>query len=120
MKLNEFISNVLLDIDEGIKVAREKTDKSYYIDSSSNDIKGVHFDIAVTTSSTDSSQTDGGVNAGIIKIFEANVNAKLENINQNSEVSRIQFTIYVPTRTSTEETNLYRQSPAKNDIDFSI
>jgi len=117
MKLNEFISNVLLDIDEGLKIAKEKTDKSYYIDSSSNTIKGVHFDIAVTTANTDSYSVDGGAKGGVIKIFEAKVDAKIKNGNQNSEVSRIQFTIQVPTKTMREiaEESIVRNQMSEKD-----
>ena len=45
MKLNEFISNVLQDIDRGLHEAKEKTDRKYFVESGQN--RGVHFDIAL-------------------------------------------------------------------------
>jgi len=45
MKIDEFISSVLLDIDKGIEIAQEVTNKDYCV----KDTKGgVSFDIAVT------------------------------------------------------------------------
>lgn len=100
MKLNEFIANVLQDIDSGLKEAAEKTDKDYYVDV--NTKNGVSFDIAVTTTNSSGSQVEGKAKAGIIEVLGAGVGAKLDDRKDNSEISRIQFTVVIPYETRTE------------------
>lgn len=100
MKLDEFITNVLLDIDKGLNGAREKARRRYLVDTSGQ--KGVSFDIAVTTIKATNSQAEGAAKAGFIEVLGAGVGAKLENKNENSEASRIQFTVYVPSQTDDE------------------
>jgi hypothetical protein len=100
MKLNEFISNVLQDIDRGLHEAKEKTDRKYFVESGQN--RGVHFDIAVTTTTSTGSQAEGNAKASIIQVLGAGVGAKVEDKNENSQISRIQFSVYVPPETTTE------------------
>lgn len=107
MKLNEFISNVLQDIDNGLSVAKEKTHRNYYIELNGN--SGVSFDIAVTTTNSTGSQAEGTAKAGIIEVLGAGVGAKLENKKENSEVSRIKFTVFVPSETEEEVANNLRK-----------
>lgn len=100
MKLDEFIKNVLTDIDNGLKSATESTDRGYYVEI--NNQSGVRFDIAVTTVSAKGTQAEGKAKVGFIEVLGAGVGAKLEEQSENSEVSRIQFTVAVPSETQTE------------------
>ena len=100
MKLNEFVANVLQDINSGLKEAGQKTNRDYSVEVGSGG--GVGFDIAVTTLSSKGSQTEGQAKAGFIEVLGANVGAKLEHKNENSEVSRIQFKVTVPFQTRAE------------------
>lgn len=93
MKLDEFITNVLMDINSGLTAAKQKANKNYYV--SSTRMGGVHFDIAVTTTSSNSSKAKGSAKVGIIQVLGAGVNAGLEAKEENSQASRIQFYVYV-------------------------
>ena len=82
-----------MDINNGLAAAKEKVNRNYYVSSS---VKGgVHFDIAVTTNSSSSSKAEGAAKVSIIHVLGAGVNAGLESKDENSQVSRIQFYIYV-------------------------
>lgn len=100
MKLNEFIFNVLEDINSALNQATEKHDKDYAI--SKENGGGVSFDIAVTTTNSKGSQVEGKAKAGIIEVIGAGIGGKLEDKSENSEVSRIQFTVHVPPITQTQ------------------
>lgn len=100
MKLDEFIKNVLLDVDKGLKSAKEQTGRKYYIEGGNN--KGVEFDIAVTTANSTDVEAEGKAKIGFVEVLGAGVGAKLGKSSENSEVSRIQFTIYVPPNTEQE------------------
>jgi hypothetical protein len=101
MKLNEFITDVLKDIDNGLQEAKKITGRKYRVDTREN--KGVTFDIAVTAENSSLTEAEGEAKAGFIQVLGARVGAKLENKQENSEVSRIQFTISVPSQTEQEE-----------------
>jgi hypothetical protein len=94
MKLDEFIANVLQDIDNGLQRSGTKTDRKYYVEVSKN--SGVSFDIAVTTVNTSDTQAEGKAKAGFIEVLGAGVGAKLEDKKEDSQVSRIQFVVHVP------------------------
>ncbi len=100
MKLDAFISQVLLDIDSGLKNARSVSDRKYYVGTQDNN--GVRFDIAVTTTSSSETNTEGKAKVGIIEVLGAGVGAKIGSKEENSEVSRIQFTVFVPSITEGE------------------
>lgn len=93
MKLEEFITNVLIDIDKGLAVAKQKANRNYYVSSTAKG--GVHFDIAVTTTSSSGSKAEGSVKVGIIQVLGAGVNTGIEGREENSQASRIQFYVYV-------------------------
>ena len=101
MKLNQFVSDVLKDINDGIEDARKQTGRRYRVQTSDN--KGVSFDVAVTAEDTESHTAEGEAKAGFVQVLGAGVSAKLESKQANSEVSRIQFTIYIPSVTEAEE-----------------
>ena len=98
MKLDDFIKGVLCDIDGGLKVAKDITHKNYFV--VFNGDNGVRFDIAVTSSNSESYQNEGaakaGLKAGFVEVVGANIGTKQEDKNENSQVSRIQFTVFVP------------------------
>lgn len=113
MKLDEFISNVLHDIDKGLQNAKTSTGRKYHIQASNNN--GVSFDIAVTTTTSSGSEAKGNAKAGIIQVLGADVGAKLDSKKENSEASRIQFTVYVPTMTENESQEEIRRVQAMNE-----
>jgi len=110
MKINEFVANVLKDINNGIKEAEEHASRNYSV----ND-KGVSFDIAVTAQDSSSASAEGQAKVGFVQVLGAGVSAKLENKKENGEISRIQFTIYVPTQTKEEEAENVRQIQQANE-----
>ena len=111
MKLNEFVSQVLLDINSGIKTAYESSDRKYYVDTTNGN--GVTFDVAVTTTTQSETSADGKISAGIIEVLGANVSGKIQGKTENSEVSRIKFTINVPYDTQAEYHENIRRSQAQ-------
>jgi hypothetical protein len=108
MKINEFVANVLQEIDSGLKEAGQKTGRDYSVEVGSGG--GVGFDIAVTTLTSKGSQAEGQAKAGFIEVLGANVGAKLEDKKENSEVSRIQFKVTVPFQTRTEAEEDHRKA----------
>lgn len=66
MKLDQFISHVLQDIDSGLKEARSKTNRKYIVETSNN--RGVRFDIAVTTVNSNIKQAEGNAKAGFVEV----------------------------------------------------
>jgi hypothetical protein len=111
MKLDEFISTVLVDINLGLGIAKEKTQKYYTIESS----KGVSFDIAVTTLTSKETVKEGGAKVGIVEVLGAKVGIKDDSTQENSNSSRIQFTVYIPPRTIEEERQEQLQVQAENE-----
>lgn len=105
MKLDEFVASVLHDINSGLNQAKSKTGRKYYIKVSED--KGVSFDIAVTTANSSGTQIEGaakaGLKAGFIEVVGAKMGAKSEDKEENSQVSRIQFTVVPGAQTEEEE-----------------
>ncbi len=101
MKLDEFVASVLHDINSGLSQAKSKTGRKYYIKVS--DDKGVSFDIAVTTANSSGTQIEGAVKAGFIEVVGAKMGAQSEDKEENSQVSRIQFTVVPHAQTEEEE-----------------
>jgi hypothetical protein len=77
MKLDDFISTVLLDINTGLIQAKNKTGRGYQIGVSQNE--GVSFDIAVTTAKSSGSKAEGAAKAGFVEVLGAKVGASLED-----------------------------------------
>ncbi len=117
MKLDEFITNVLLDIDRGLINAKAESNRNYYI--LSTDKGGVGFDIAVTTTNTTEKSTEGKAKAGFIEVLGAGVGGKIGKTTEHSEVSRIQFFVHVPSQTKTEQEEQVRQLAEENRNDYS-
>lgn len=102
MKLDEFISTVLLDIENGFNTAKEQSGKGYSVISDKSSNNGVLFDIAVTATSGEKARVEGKAKAGIIEVLGAGVGSSFENSSQTSHVSRIQFSVRVPVLTEAE------------------
>ena len=83
MELKEFITKTLIEIKEGISDAGEKG-----VRVSDSSAKQVEFDISVTTNSADESK----IGAGIF-VTGIGLGANTKEINNNSAVSRIKFTL---------------------------
>ena len=98
MKLDEFIKNVLLDIDKGLIEAEKITGKEYFI-YPSKESDGVIFDIAVTVIDSKTESKEASAKAGFVQVLGAGVGGKIENKEESSKVSRIQFAVYVPRKT---------------------
>jgi len=115
MKLDEFISSVLVDIESGFNAASEQTGKGYSVIYGEVSQNGVSFDIAVTTNTSDSSKVEGKVKAGIIEVLGAGLGGALENSSEQSHVSRIQFSVNVPIETEEKIAERSRQIRALNE-----
>ncbi|WNJ18246.1 hypothetical protein [Pontibacter sp. G13] len=83
MELKEFITKTLTEIKDGIKEASEKG-----VEVSDTTSKNVEFDISVTTYSADESK----IGAGIF-VTGIGLGANTKEMNNNSAVSRIKFTL---------------------------
>jgi len=113
MKIDEFVANVLKDINAGISQAKNDTHRSYSIGVSGAD--GVSFDIAVTTTRSSNVEGEGKAKVGIIEVLGAGVGVKAGEKSEKSEASRIQFTVHVPSRTKEEADADAREVQAMND-----
>ena len=114
MKLDEFISNVLQDIDKGMSSAKGSTNRDYFI--LTTDKPGVSFDIAVTTTKSSDAEVNGKANVGFIEVLGAGVGTTIGNKKEDSEASRIQFTIHVPPQTIEENQRIYQNHNRAQDI----
>jgi len=113
MKLDEFVANVLKDINNGLVIATGATNRGYKVKVTEDG--GVNFDIAVTTSYTNAVEGSGSAKVGFIEVLGAGVGVKASGTNENSEVSRIQFSISVPARTKEEEAQESRRIQEYNE-----
>ena len=100
MELKEFVKNVLIEIDEAISEARNRTNRDISFSSGKDGKRTVEFDIAVTVESENEKGGGGG-----IKIFSADVGGKVSAINKNSTVSRIYFGVDIDALTKEERRN---------------
>ncbi|KRA57395.1 hypothetical protein ASD89_06900 [Caulobacter sp. Root656] len=106
MELREFVTNTLVQILEGVGDAQEqlgKTGKRGIVNPTwgggeklYEHVQNVSFDVAVTVAS----KAEGGANAGI-KVLAIDIGAKGSIETQNSNVSRVAFSIPIlPTYTA--------------------
>ena len=101
MDLKEFIAETLVEIQQGVQLAIQKTRESQTNgvinpvwgtskDVGASHIKEVKFDIAVTVSDKASGQVGGG-----IKVMGVSIGGDASESEERSHVSRIQFSIPV-------------------------
>lgn len=87
MKLRDFITTVLVDIELGVNDAARQTKRYTYLNSiGTNGNEGVEFDVAVTANA----EASGKVGAEVFSI-----GAKTEGKISQEEVSRIKFVVKV-------------------------
>lgn len=86
MKLKDFITTVLIDIEQGVNEASRQTNRVIFLRNMGGVDDGVEFDVAVTAGS----EASGKVGAEVFS-----VGAKTEGRISNEEVSRIKFRIVV-------------------------
>lgn len=93
MKLSEFVSETILEIEDGLASVEEDNGNSYNITDSSK--KGgspggsIDFDVAITTTSSDA----GKVRAGLSVVGIDLLGADISNKNEASAFSRIKFSV---------------------------
>ena len=98
MKIDAFLSTVLSDINNGLMTAKQTTDRNYKIGPDN----GVHFDIAVTTSPTG------------IEVIQAHIGD--EEKDETTAVSRVKFSVTVPSKTNKE----LKEAQNTNPLGFEI
>lgn len=93
MKLSEFVSETLLEIEHGLAVVEEDNGHSYSMTDSSK--KGhavggsVDFDVAITTMKTSGGEAKAGLSVVGIDLIGAGVSSKHES----SAISRVKFSV---------------------------
>lgn len=93
MKLSEFVSETILEIEDGLAVVEEDNGHSYSITDSSK--KGssaggsIDFDVAITTTKTEGGGAKAGLSVVGIDLLGASVSTKAES----SAISRVKFSI---------------------------
>ena len=93
MKLSEFVSETILEIEEGLAVVEEDNEHTYSITDSSK--KGhspggsIDFDVAITTTKTESGGAKAGLSVVGIDLLGANISTK----DESSAISRVKFSI---------------------------
>lgn len=112
MKLDEFVSTALTDIENGLKKAREVTGKKSFVRTETGE--GVNFDVAVTVSSSVEGGAEGSAKIGLIQVLGVNASGKVNGKTEKSEVSRIKFNVFVPARTEKEDRDLDEQIDQQN------
>jgi len=86
MKLKDFITTVLVDIEQGINDSIVKTNRHTFLKMGTGSEDGVVFDVAVTAGK----EASGQVGAEVFSI-----GGKAEGKISNQEVSRIKFVVVV-------------------------
>ena len=108
MELKEFVSEILVQVCEGIVDAQARTANSgalisptfkrnngeLTVDTVSNGLTSERFDVALTASTSNSTDGKGGLKLGIA-VLEFNAGGGKTEAVQNSQVSRVQFEIPV-------------------------
>ena len=97
MNLQEFVKNVLVNIDRAVEEARKETRRDISF-SNTPDRRTVEFDIAVSAEETDTKNGKAGIR--VLQFAEAGGDISKEN--KNSTVSRIQFGVHIDAMTREE------------------
>lgn len=87
MKLKDFITTVLVDVEQGINNAARLTNRYTYLHTiGTKGNEGIEFDVAITASA----EASGKVGAEVFS-----VGAKTEGKVSNEEISRVRFMVKV-------------------------
>lgn len=93
MKLSEFVSETILEIEEGLAVVEEDNGHSYSITDSSkkgsSPVGSIDFDVAITTTKAEGEGAKAGLSVVGIDLLGASISTKSES----SAISRIKFSI---------------------------
>ena len=93
MKLSEFISETILEIEEGLAIVEEDNSHQYNIADSSKKEKSpggsIDFDVAITVAKTESGNAKAGLSVVGMDLLGANVST----MSESSAISRIKFSI---------------------------
>ncbi len=109
MNLQEFVKNVLVEINAAVDEARTQTSRD--IRFSDNDkVRTVEFDIAVSAEETDSKSGKAGIK--VLQFAEAGGNISSEN--KNSTVSRITFGLRIEPSTKEESVRMSEELRVRN------
>ncbi|NLT52870.1 MAG: hypothetical protein GXX85_18345 [Ignavibacteria bacterium] len=98
MDIQEFVKNVLVDIDKAVDGARKETHRDISF-SDTKDQRTVEFDIAVAVEERDSASGKAGIR--VLQLIEGGGDISKEN--KNSTVSRIKFGVHIDAMTKEEE-----------------
>jgi len=95
MEIKDFVSETLVQIDDAMQAAQERTGKTHHLSHGVKGGQGVFFSLAVTNSDRKESSTGGKAGVGI-KVLEAKIDATGKTAASSETVSRIEFTIQRP------------------------
>jgi len=98
MNIQEFVKNVLVDIDKAVEEARKESRRDISF-SNTKDQRTVEFDIAVAVEENNSVSGKAGIR--VLQLIEGGGDISKEN--KNSTVSRIKFGVHIDTMTKEEE-----------------
>lgn len=90
MEISDFIAETLKQITEAAKVASDKEQK-FYLDTTTS--KGVHFNLAVVNTETNSKTGGGKAKAKIFKIAIAEIGKSNNSTTISESISRVEFNI---------------------------
>lgn len=96
MELKDFIKQTIIQITDGLREGHQYIEENGY-GKGVNDAKGkeISFDVAVTSNEEETTGIGGKISVANI----LNVGGKGENISKASNVSRIQFKMYLDVKT---------------------
>lgn len=97
MEVNEFIQLVLKEVSNGVEKASKETGVDYYLENEK--AKGVHFDIAVTSSSSSQKNVTGKAGIGLEVVgIVAKISGETGSEESKEFVNRIQFNVSYPSK----------------------
>lgn len=97
MNIEEFVTNVLIDLDRAVNNARSETARDISFTQTA-DSRTVEFDIAVSAETLDEASGKAGVR--VLSVVEAG--GDLKQSNKNSTVSRVKFGVHIEPLTREE------------------
>ena len=105
MELKEFVKKVIIDLDEAVSEANDKTKREVRFKGIKEQRTSLEFDVAVTAESTDS-----GEGGGEIKVWGiGQVGATGSKEQKNSTISRVSFSVDIAEYTKMEKQELDRK-----------
>jgi len=112
MNLEEFVKNVLTNLDKAVEGARSETKRDIRF-AHNKDLQTVEFDIAVAVEQTDSKSGKAGIR--VLQFVEGGGDISRES--KNSTVSRIKFGVHINTMTKEEDAHQRSEIEAYSKIE---